>query len=50
MFLKNFIHSDDSNDSNDCNEKSSTYKTEIEQIECIHFYLKNKRIARNKET
>ena len=36
-FLKNFIHSDDSNDSN---EKISTEEIRMKKIKCINLYLK----------
>ena len=43
VFLKNIIHSDDSN------ENISTKEIPMKKITCIKLYLKNKRIARNRE-
>ena len=43
-FEKNVIHCDDSN------KKIPTKKIRMKEIKCINLYLKNKRIASNRET
>ena len=43
-FKKNIIHTEDSN------EKISTKEIRMKKIKCINLYLKNKQIARNRET